>query len=282
MNLKEFIKKWTNKPVDFDGIYPNQCMDLMHQYVYEVLGITDKSVLAAPSAYMVYANFRWGNLFKQIKNTPLAVPKEGDIIVWGQGLGVHGHIAVFVEGDIMSFKSFDANWPIGSLPHVQHHDYTHVLGWLRPITTCGELEDKLEKVTTEKNKYKAEARDLRETKEKNEAEIKHLANSLTGVNDLYKKLIEEDKVEDAQMRELIKNHEQLSTDYKQQVDRNFTLDKSNVALTKENKELKDEVRRLHDTQLNFSELLHYLISWLVNLIGGVFDAISKARTTKQS
>ena len=57
MTLDEHIAKWQGKPIDFDGAYGFQCMDLMHQYVYEVLGITDRSVLAAPIARLVYQNF---------------------------------------------------------------------------------------------------------------------------------------------------------------------------------------------------------------------------------
>lgn len=134
MTFDEFLSKWTNQPVDFDQIYPNQCMDLMHQYVYDVLGFTDKNVLAAPAAYQVYTNFSnetGAQYFEKIDNTPDGIPRKGDIVFFGTAIGAYGHVCIFVDGDQNNFNSFDANWPTGSLPHIQQHNYTGVLGWLR-------------------------------------------------------------------------------------------------------------------------------------------------------
>lgn len=134
MTLQEFINKWTGKPVDTDGVYPNQCMDLMHQYRMDVLGVQGYGKLGQPSAYLVYSNFEnleGKELFERIPNTPTGVPKAGDIMVWGQGIGAHGHVAIFVSGDVNGFYSFDANYPVGTLPHIQYHNYNSVSGWLR-------------------------------------------------------------------------------------------------------------------------------------------------------
>jgi prefoldin subunit 5 len=57
-------------------------------------------------------------------------PEEGDVVVWGGG--TYGHIAIFVNGTKDSFNSFDQNYPVGSLPHIQYHTGTNVLGFLRP------------------------------------------------------------------------------------------------------------------------------------------------------
>jgi hypothetical protein len=137
MTFNEFITKWTGQPVDFDGIYPNQCMDLMHQYVYDVLGITDKTRLARPLAYQVFTDFTETNLFTKIANTPDGVPQNGDIVVFGTYVGSAGHVCIFINGDVNTFNSFDANWPTESLPHVQAHNYNGVLGWLHPIAIAG-------------------------------------------------------------------------------------------------------------------------------------------------
>jgi hypothetical protein len=130
MTFAEFQAKWTGQPVDFDGVYPNQCMDLMHQYIYEVLGITDAKVLAAPAAYQAYTN-NFPQYFTKIDNTPDNIPQNGDIIFFGTLIGAYGHVCIFVDGDTNRFNSFDANWPTGSLPHIQNHSYNGVLGWLR-------------------------------------------------------------------------------------------------------------------------------------------------------
>lgn len=138
MTFDQFISKYNGKAIDFDGAYGPQCMDLMHQYVYEVLGITDRSALAAPYAYLAYTNFN--NIsnhekFDKIANTPTGVPQKGDIILWKQyqsGVtGVAGHVAVFKDGDVNAFNSLDQNYPTGSLTHTQNHSYSGVLGWLR-------------------------------------------------------------------------------------------------------------------------------------------------------
>lgn len=140
ISFDEFVKRWSGKPVDFDGIYPNQCMDLMHYYVYEVLGIKDKAVLAAPAAKDVYLKFKWDKFFTKIDNTPEGLPKKGDIMFFSTGK--YGHVSIFLDGDLKKFNSFDANFPVGSLPHIQSHTYTGVLGWLRVKANVDPCEEK--------------------------------------------------------------------------------------------------------------------------------------------
>lgn len=157
MNFDDFITTWTNKPVDFDGIYPNQCMDLMHEYVYDVLGLTDKKVLSASAAYQVYTTF--GSIpghdqFDQYPNTPTGVPQKGDIVFFGQQVGQFGHVCIFISGDVNGFTSFDANWPTGSLPHAQSHLYNGCIGWLRfkgPVVDVGALQAKIVQLEADKN-----------------------------------------------------------------------------------------------------------------------------------
>lgn len=263
--MKEFIKKWKGKHVDFDGVYPDQCMDLMHQYVYEVLEIKDASVLAAPSAYQVYTNFRWGDLFYKIPNTPMAIPKPGDIIVWGQDLGSHGHIAIVVEADLMTFRSFDANFPYGSLPHIQEHTYSGVLGWLRPKTPGSECLQKLEYERTEKEKYKKEARELRKVREENERSIKDLSKNLADLNTLYKKLLEEDKVEDKEMQQLLVNYDNLTVEYNKQLDRVHGIDLENQKLKEEIKLLREEINHFKEIKVSFNDVIDVLVRWLTAL-----------------
>lgn len=133
ITFDNFIAKWTGQPVDFDGVYPNQCMDLMHQYVYDVLGITNAAVLAHPAAYQVFTDFTETQYFDRIDNSPTGVPQKGDIVLFNKtSSNPYGHVCVFIEGDANKFKSFDANYPTGSLPHVQDHTYGYCLGWLHP------------------------------------------------------------------------------------------------------------------------------------------------------
>lgn len=133
MKLNDFILRWNGKYIDTDNAYGAQCMDEMHSYCVEVLGIGDLSVLAAPSARDVYTNFsniKGHELFDKIDNSPTGVPQEGDIVFWTNA--PYGHVAIFVEGDDNSFRSFDQNYPTGSPCHIQNHvNYNNVGGWFR-------------------------------------------------------------------------------------------------------------------------------------------------------
>lgn len=145
--LDTFIKNKTNIGIDTDGYYGNQCMDLMHEYCRTVLGLADLRVLAAGNAKSVFVNFDnvFGHeLFEKIVNTPTNVPQKGDIMFynWGE----HGHVDIFVQGDVDNYRSFSQNWPTGSKSAlVNHPNYTGVLGWLRykgkspALTTSGGL-----------------------------------------------------------------------------------------------------------------------------------------------
>lgn len=124
---KQFFDKWNNKGCDFDGFFSFQCMDVYQQFNKECVG-----------GKLVHGNAvdMWGiydkSAYQKIENTPTNVPQEGDVIIWGQGVGVYGHIAIFSHGDVNKFFSFEENWPVGSTCHFQPHSYKFVLGWLRP------------------------------------------------------------------------------------------------------------------------------------------------------
>lgn len=131
MTFDEFVAKWAGKGIDTDNAFGFQCMDLMHSYILNCLGLP-YNVLAAPAAKNVWYNFTnlTGNQnFNKIANTPTGVPLKGDIVLWD---GLYGHVAVFKDGNVYNFNSFDQNYPTGSLSHIQYHTYTNVLGWLHP------------------------------------------------------------------------------------------------------------------------------------------------------
>jgi hypothetical protein len=129
MTLDQFITKYHSKQIDYDGFFGFQCMDLYRQYVKDVLGFPQSDPV--PGAADVWTNYR-ADYFNRIENTPRAVPVRGDIIIWDRADGMpYGHIAVFYNGDLNSFMSFDQNWG-GNFCHYQNHNYSFVLGWLRP------------------------------------------------------------------------------------------------------------------------------------------------------
>jgi len=125
INLNDFINRYNGKPADYDGYYGTQCVDLVQFWCKE-----NGWPRFSGNAKDIFGQHP--NEFDQIRNTSSAIPKAGDILVWGEGLGPYGHTAIFVEGDVYNFRSFDANFPLGTLPHIQAHNYYALIGWLHP------------------------------------------------------------------------------------------------------------------------------------------------------
>lgn len=205
MTLDEFITKWNGKGIDFDNYYGFQCMDLYRQYVKECLGLLQSPPVAgAKDVWTTYLKEK----YDRFDNTPSAVPIKGDIMIWGAGAGPYGHIAVCTEANINDFKSFDQNWPVNSLCHIQPHNYTNVLGWLRakaivqPVVPNDMLRIDLEGLQTALETYgvieiavlksKLTAKD--QTLKSNEMTIDNLSQNYDEIYnrnlDLDKKLIE--------------------------------------------------------------------------------------------
>jgi len=185
MTLQEFINKYNGKKIDYDSWYGAQCMDLMHQYIDEVLlNKHSPETLRAPSAKLAYQNFSADSLFEKIENTPTGIPKEGDLIFWGGG--EFGHVAIFIEGTVSDFTSFDQNFPLDSACHKQYHDYTNVIGWIRYKVTndsCEEIRLDRDYQEREKEKYKEEARAGRQTIENLTKEIQEKNEQITELQD---------------------------------------------------------------------------------------------------
>jgi hypothetical protein len=135
MKYDTFISTYEGKTVDTDGYYGGQCMDLMHRFIYDVIGNSNPQVLAASVAKDVYLRFpdiTGASMFTKIPNTPTAVPQRGDIIFWGTGIGPAGHVAIVISADVNTFISFDQNWLNVQKCQKITHNYNAVLGWLRP------------------------------------------------------------------------------------------------------------------------------------------------------
>ncbi len=135
MGLAEFVQKWIGKKADWDGAQGGQSIDLFRLYCHSVLGIEQ------PGSVVEIADL-WHNYdtdpqlhenFDKIENGPDGVPRYGDVVVWDTHVGDgQGHVAICLSGDVTHFSSLDQGWP--KLSHVTRtdHNYTHVLGWMRP------------------------------------------------------------------------------------------------------------------------------------------------------
>lgn len=129
MTLNDFILKYDGKNAEVAGSAGalNQCVDLANAYIQDVLGVTpivNANAEDFPSKVSKEYTFT--------KYAPGLIPERGDIVIWNSTVGPYGHIAVFLSGDDRSFISFDQNWPIKSVCHMQPHPtYKGVAGWLR-------------------------------------------------------------------------------------------------------------------------------------------------------
>ncbi|OGO14256.1 MAG: hypothetical protein A2Y53_03880 [Chloroflexi bacterium RBG_16_47_49] len=154
MTLEQFIIRWNGKFIDFDQQFGPQCVDLARQYMVEVLNFPNSSikpVVGAKDMYEKYSTLVDPLYFERIPNTPTGVPLEGDIVLWGNS--TYGHVAVFVEGDTNSFRSFDQNYPTGSPCHIQNHTYVNCLGWLRPKQATLPVQSELDKCRIDRDSH---------------------------------------------------------------------------------------------------------------------------------
>jgi hypothetical protein len=132
MNLDQFVAANAGKPLDLDGEYGPQCVDLVNAYARDVL----HAPLFGGNAIDIWSRYP-AALYTKVENTPRAVPLPGDIIIWGGpnavvGTTIYGHIAVVLSATVSTFVSFDQNWPEQSFCHKQAHTYDAVVGWLMP------------------------------------------------------------------------------------------------------------------------------------------------------
>jgi len=150
LTFLEFFSKWNGKLVDLDGFPKNQkyqCLDLAHLYHIECLGLTDRTILAAPIAKEVYTRFpniKGSEYFTKIPNMWWTIPKQGDYVIWREPFGPYkddkgvqryaGHIAIINEANMRRFSSFDQNYAdrTGGIEcRLVEHDYRGVMGFLR-------------------------------------------------------------------------------------------------------------------------------------------------------
>jgi len=128
MTLPEFVKKYTGKKPDYDGVYGAQCVDLIKLYAVEVIGspppkgnAVDLAKNPLPADY----DYKW--------NAPLFVPSPGTIVIWNEKEGKgYGHAAIILEAHLMWFISLDLNWPEGAPVQQVKHSYKNVKGFLIP------------------------------------------------------------------------------------------------------------------------------------------------------
>lgn len=132
--FEKYFAERLGKPIDYDKMYGVTCFDLANDYSVNLVG---GKAFVGGSAYEIYTNYDnqpSKDLYVRIPNTPEFVPIMGDIIVWGQGIGQWGHVAICNgNGDTTWFESYEQNWRGQHEPvELLRHNYNAVLGVLRP------------------------------------------------------------------------------------------------------------------------------------------------------
>jgi hypothetical protein len=144
ITFDQFKNKYLGKQVEYHSYSPgaeNQCVDLINQYLTEVLGLDPIIGTHAKD----FKNRYNSEQLEWIPNTPNGVPGVGDIIVWnGRVGGGYGHVGIFESGDVNGFVSIDQNWSIPEKVTREKHNYNNVSGWLRPKEQQMPSEGKIE------------------------------------------------------------------------------------------------------------------------------------------
>jgi len=127
ISITNFVSKWTGRKIDYDKAYGAQCVDVLKQWEAE-----NKWKITHGNANATRYNADGVN-YKWIVNTPIAVPRAGDMIEFA--LGGYGHVGVVVSATVWSVKVFEQNNPIGSSCHLRSYNYLkpRCVGWLRSL-----------------------------------------------------------------------------------------------------------------------------------------------------
>lgn len=132
MTLDAFIRKYQNKSVDFDKRYGPQCMDLFNYYLVDVYKIKEPiKEFPVMSAFQLFDMAKKKPKFQTQNNGLFDIAKPGDVIVWGQGVGVHGHVGICVKAGLMSLEVFEQNWNGVQRCVINKHNYKNIIGFFR-------------------------------------------------------------------------------------------------------------------------------------------------------
>jgi len=150
--FNNFFNTNNGKFVEYsDPTNKNQCMDLAFAWC-DALDIPYTSIRHL-YAYQVFTQPTSETLkyFDLIKNGWFNSPQVGDLVVIGNSVGIAGHISIATgKGSLMTYESFDQNWPIKSPCRLVTHKYdlraSGTLGWLRPKDACKAKLDQIQAI----------------------------------------------------------------------------------------------------------------------------------------
>ena len=83
------------------------------------------------SAFQLFDMAKRKPNFQTQNNGLFDIAKEGDIIVWNQGVGPHGHVGICVKAGLMSLEVFEQNWNGVQKCVINKHGYKNIIGFFR-------------------------------------------------------------------------------------------------------------------------------------------------------
>jgi len=111
MNLQEFFDKHKGEPVDFDGAYGAQCVDLARQYMKEVWGFARQPEGVAGAADFFFKHGErpvQRELCDCIPYTGAIRPPAGSLVIFkSSGTNKYGHIAICLEATQYGMRVFE-------------------------------------------------------------------------------------------------------------------------------------------------------------------------------
>lgn len=123
-----WAKNKASSPIDYDGVYGVQCVDLILAY-YDYLGVSPVGGNACDYAYNSLPS-RWN----RIPDHAGFVPSPGDIAVWTYGTDNYGHVAIILEADsyTMTVAEFLGSTHTGRVHTYSYYGWGTFYGVIRP------------------------------------------------------------------------------------------------------------------------------------------------------
>lgn len=120
----DWMKKYQGKPIDEDGLWGAQCVDLVNNYAREVHGEKYSRGNGLDKAHNFARDYGWKFI------GPKEKAQAGDVISWGKSWGRgYGHTAVVLEDHGTYIRGFDQN---PGAPRIRDILKKDVVGYARP------------------------------------------------------------------------------------------------------------------------------------------------------
>ena len=145
MNITEFVEKYKGKPVDFDGHFGAQCVDLVRLYwecvanVPQPEGTGDRGAVVFFTEH--YSRTMQSRYFERVTYRDGLVPPPGAVVVFGPvETNRYGHVGICVDANAGGIELFEQDGIANAKAikegraqngaYIGRWNYSRVLGWL--------------------------------------------------------------------------------------------------------------------------------------------------------